>query len=318
MSLNIQKQDLTALHYRHLATSINRQLNDQKTIEAIALDRARGFTVSHLDPVTAGRHCSIGGNPSLEYLVTSTLASQAPAAVGRALAIPLSNYLMGKESKFAPNAVSLVSLGDGSINNAHFLSAFNLAKYSEHNKIKCPMVFVISDNKICISLRGSGYVDTFYNQLQGMHKVNADGQDFLDIYLKSREVIEYARKLKRPALLLISNLPRRFGHAATDRQFAYFTPEEIQAQIDQDPLSDTYSLLLKLGLYSEDEFKSLFSTYQQIIENSFNTADAEPKNLSRQVLIDSNSAPLITLPSETQGPQIRYFPSGKANVFDFF
>jgi 2-oxoisovalerate dehydrogenase E1 component len=299
VGLNFKNYDLAALHYRHLATSITRQLNDNKTIEAIALDRARGFTVSTLDPVTGGRHCSIGGNHSTEFLVTSTLASQAPPGLGRALAIPLSNYLLGSESKFSPNAISYVSLGDGSINNAHFLSALNLAKYSEHNKVKCPLVFGISDNKICISLKGTGYVDKFIEQMQGMFVRVADGRDFIDIFVKSQEVIEYSRKFKRPSIILFSNLPRRFGHAATDRQFAYYSADEIQNQINQDPLSDTVSLLVKLGIYSESELRETFQNYQAIIENAFNTADLEPKNKSRADLIATNSAPLCNVDSSS-------------------
>jgi 2-oxoisovalerate dehydrogenase E1 component len=313
VGLNLQKQDLTALHYRHLSTSLARQIKE-KTLENIALDRARGFTVSTLDPVTAGRHCSIGGNPNLEYLVSSTLASQAPAALGRALSIPLSNYLLGKESKFASNAVSYVSVGDGSVNNAHFLSALNLAKYSEHNKIKCPLVFAVSDNKICISLKGTGYIDKFVEQLQGIHTAQADGRDFLDIYMKSKSVIEYSRKLSRPSLLLISNLPRRFGHAATDRQFAYCTPEEIQGQIDRDPLSDAFSLCIRSGIYTEEEFQTYFDYQKDIVQKAFDIADQEPKNSSRDYLLQSTTAPLAesSVPLRSS-PGIKSFPANNKN-----
>jgi TPP-dependent pyruvate/acetoin dehydrogenase alpha subunit len=38
-------------------------------------------------------------------------------------------------------------------------------------------------------------------------------------------------------VLLFENLPRRFGHAATDRQAAYMTAEEITSSADNDPLS---------------------------------------------------------------------------------
>ncbi len=288
----MKENDLTALHYRHLANSVVKQLQQNKPVDAIALDRARGFTVSSLDPVTGGRHCSIGGDPQKEFLVTSTLASQAPAAVGRALAIPLSNRLLGKNAVFGSDAISYVSVGDGSINNAHFLSALNLARYSEHGRIKCPAVFVISDNRICISLKGNGYVDKFVNQLQGIHTQVADGQDFVDIFEKSKNVIDYSRSLGRPSLLLINNLPRRFGHAATDRQFAYFTPEEIQGQIDIDPLSDSFAIMTQLGIYSHSELESLFENYKLQIENAFNIASLEPKINSREILVNTNSQPL--------------------------
>ena len=311
----MKEQDLTALHYRHLSNSIVRQLQENKPVSAIALDRARGFTVSSLDPVTGGRHCSIGGDPNREFLVTSTLASQAPSAVGRALAIPLSNRLLGKNAKFASDAVSYVSLGDGSVNNAHFLAAVNLARYSEHGKIKCPTVFVVSDNQICISLKGNGYIDKFYSQLQGvMHTQNANGQDFLDIYQKSKLAIDYTRSMGRPSFLLVSNLPRRFGHAATDSQFAYYTQDEIQNQMDKDPLSDTFSLMLQLGIYTKPELEELFENLRGEVEQAFNIASLEPKIKSRESLVATNSQPMdnsgVTISSE---PIVRIPAKSKRN-----
>ena len=159
---HLRPTDSVALHYRHLATSITRQLIAGRTVPEIALARARGFTCSSLDPVTGGKHCALGGHKDYDFIVTSTLASQAPPAVGRALAIPLSNILLSGSSsheemksylKFPADAVSYVSVGDGSVNNAHFLSSINLAKYAQHRSIKCPIVFAISDNNKCISLQ---------------------------------------------------------------------------------------------------------------------------------------------------------------------
>ena len=76
--------DAVALHYRHVTTSIVRQMQEGKSLEEIILARARGYAVSVHDPVTGGRHCALGGSKN-DFLVTSTLASQAPPAVGRAL-----------------------------------------------------------------------------------------------------------------------------------------------------------------------------------------------------------------------------------------
>lgn len=117
-----------------------------KSISEVGLSRARGFVCSSLDPITGGKHCAIGGS-SYDYIVSSTLASQAPPAVGRALGIALSNKLLlpdsnlkGSDGKkrpaFPPDAISYVSFGDGSVNNAHFLTALNLAKYSQHRGVK--------------------------------------------------------------------------------------------------------------------------------------------------------------------------------------
>jgi hypothetical protein len=80
----LRPDDAIALHYRHLGTQIARQLKSGKPLDDILLDRARGHVVSKLDPVSGGRHCALGGG-DYDFFVTSTLASQAPPAVGRAL-----------------------------------------------------------------------------------------------------------------------------------------------------------------------------------------------------------------------------------------
>jgi TPP-dependent pyruvate/acetoin dehydrogenase alpha subunit len=139
IALNIKERDASALHYRHVSLSVLRQLKLGRRAAEVVLDRARGFTCSTLDPVTGGKHCAIGGTP-YDFLVTSTLASQACPAVGRALAIPLTQLLRQATEraggstaiplKFPKDSISVVSVGEGSTNNAHFLSALNLAEYS--------------------------------------------------------------------------------------------------------------------------------------------------------------------------------------------
>lgn len=75
-------QNSMALHYRHLGVNVAAQLLRGESMKQILLDRARGYTVSRFDPVTGGVHCAIGSSDRGDYVVTSTLASQCPAAVG--------------------------------------------------------------------------------------------------------------------------------------------------------------------------------------------------------------------------------------------
>ena len=74
--LLLRPDDSSALHYRHLAAQLARQLASGRPLEDVLLDRARGYTCSTLDPVSGGVHCAIGGTPR-DFYVTSTLASQA-------------------------------------------------------------------------------------------------------------------------------------------------------------------------------------------------------------------------------------------------
>jgi 2-oxoisovalerate dehydrogenase E1 component len=323
LSLNLQPHDLTALHYRHLATSITKQLlHTPRTIDEIILDRARGYTCSIHDPVTGGRHCSIGGTMETEFLVTSTLASQVPPAVGRALAIPLSHRLLTKnQCQFASNAISVTSIGDGSLNNAHTLSGLNLARYATHNQIKCPFVLIITDNNICISLKGTGYTAKFINHLSSTMKVEiVNGQDSLALYDTSQQLFDYTRMTQRPAVLYIHNLPRRFGHAATDRQFAYYTYQQIQEQLQQHPLADTISLFQQLGsniiYHSFDEIIDLFNDLTLKIERAFDQASLEPKISDRHSLEASSITwPSISTNSSNSQPLIVY-PFDKSQ-FDY-
>jgi 2-oxoisovalerate dehydrogenase E1 component len=299
VALSLRPNDASALHYRHVATSISRQLQSGRSVNEIVLDRARGFTCSTLDPVTGGKHCSIGGS-SHDFIVTSTLSSQAPPAVGRAIAIAISHNLV-KNSKgilkkdmlnFPSDAVSYVSVGDGSVNNGHFLSAINLAKYAQHRKIKCPVVFGISDNGTCISLPGYGWLDSFVAN-SGMKHFAADGNDVNDVHSKTQEAIKYSRSTSRPTMLVFKSLPRRFGHAATDRQFAYLTDSEINRVVEHDPLSGICSDAIADGVYTSEELLERFDSIQKSIENAFDIAVEEPKITSRDDLIATNSKPLV-------------------------
>ena len=96
--------NLYSIAQRHLSVSILRQLRLGRKLDDIILDRARGYVVSKLDPVTGGVHCAIGSareqstNDSVggggDYVVTSTLASQCPPAVGRALGLSMADTIL--------------------------------------------------------------------------------------------------------------------------------------------------------------------------------------------------------------------------------
>ena len=146
VGLALAPTDPAALHYRHLATQIARHSRthatespgfpDTAALEPLLLDRARGYVLSALDPVTGGAHCALGGGDH-DFLVTSTLASQASPAVGRALAPGIIGQLLDNNGakRREGGLVSYVSVGDGSVNNGHFLSAANIAAYAAHRGV---------------------------------------------------------------------------------------------------------------------------------------------------------------------------------------
>ena len=74
----------------------------------------------------------------------------------------------------------------------------------------------------------------------------ADALDIGDVALKTEAAFSYSRKFSRPSAVLYKNIRRRFGHAATDRQIAYLTQEEIDEVADYNNLNRKSSVLLVL------------------------------------------------------------------------
>jgi TPP-dependent pyruvate/acetoin dehydrogenase alpha subunit len=235
IGLSLNPTDPSALHYRHVGAAVLKQLRAGRSVADIVLDRARGYTVSSLDPVAGGRHCAIGGS-EYDFYVTSTLASQCCPAVGRAQGIALAQAIKAP-GPFPKDAVSFVSLGDGSANNGHFLSALNLAEYSAFNKIKvrtpsfacvetlrihltalrfvcvqCPVVFAISDNGVSISLKDKGWINELCSRV-GMKKFVADGANASDVHTQTKAAVAHARQSRRPTLLASPVCHRRIGFA---------------------------------------------------------------------------------------------------------
>lgn len=287
VGLALRTEDMTALHYRHLSTQLVRQIRNGDSMEQILLDRARAHTVSAQDPVTGGNHCSLGAGIQ-DFLVTSTLASQCPPAVGRALGLGLINHLdLGDHCPIPSDAISYVSLGDGSINNAHFLTAKNLAEYSDHRKFPCPVLFGITDNQKCISLPGHRYLESFQSSFSTpVHIV--DGTDLSDITETTRKVSEYVRSEQRPATIIYKGLSRRFGHAATDRQNAYMTGKQIQAEMEKNPIEYAVAQAVESGAVTYPELVDQFEHIRNEASKAFEIAAKEDKATSNAV-----SMPLV-------------------------
>ncbi len=249
--------------------------------------------------MTGGAHCAIGGSEN-DFLVTSTLASQAPPAVGRALGLGLAGYLGSK--RFDKGAVSVVSVGDGSVNNAHFMSAVNLAEYASFRNVKCPVLFVVTDNGLCISLKTGGWTSRYARQrLGGVERFGCDGRDLFSVRETARRALAYVRETSKPGLVLYERVPRRFGHAAPDfgRQFTYRSPAEIQASIEDDPVAYACWEAIAAGSATGPELADLFDDVGARTEAAFDRALTEPKleAVGRQGLVSRNSAPLWPVPA---------------------
>jgi TPP-dependent pyruvate/acetoin dehydrogenase alpha subunit len=124
-----------------------------------------------------------------------------------------------------------------------------------------------------------------------------DGSDVVDLFAQSREAIEYCRRYGRPAVMVVRGLVRRFGHAATDRQLAYLTAEQIARSANTNHLSDTVDLARAVGAFGGiarggEGVVDLFRELQAEVEKAFDLAVNEEKITSRAKLCEGNAPPL--------------------------
>lgn len=260
-------------------------------------------------------HCAIGSaiDPSIDdngggdYVVTSTLASQCPPAVGRALGFSVADTIFQRNNPPSKKQVSFVTVGDGSIHNAHFLSAFNLARHARYRRTKCPVVFGVSDNGLSISYSTDGYADFLFTKSQsnpqatkqrdGIPLFKANGSDMFDVYDKTMQATAYSRKNSAPALVLYQALIRRFGHAATDRQHAYLDASVVDRMAESDVVaSGIVQAVEQWSALTYSEALDRFHEIGQVVKRSFISAAEEPKITKRDDMIDRVSQLMMSVP----------------------
>ena len=118
------------------------------------------------------------------------------------------------------------------------------------------------------------------------------------------------RSRQRPAMLLVENVPRRFGHAATDRQIAYTEEEEILRHENANPLGVMCVQAVRAKYTTFEELTEMMEDLQARVEVAFDKAGAEPKLTDRQHLLDRVSAPLVPLPESAVVPPQRVSANG--------
>ena len=123
-----------------------------------------------------------------------------------------------------------------------------------------------------------------------------NGNDMADVYKATLDAATYARKRGAPATVVYKNITRRFGHAATDRQAAYLSSNEITNAYTLNPLSNICKQVIEANIIDLTTLSNRFNEFTDIVESSFQEASLEPKVNSRKDLVNRNSAILAKVP----------------------
>jgi len=246
--------DPAFLHYRSGAFYVQR--GRQVPGATPVMDVMLGLTASKDEPIAGGRH-KVFGSKLLEIPPqTSTIASHLPKAMGMAVSIDRRRRL-----GLAPaddDRIVLCTFGDASANHSTATGAINAAEWHAHQGVECPVLFVCEDNGIGISTpTPDGWIASTYGNRPNLAYVYGDGLDLPDAWDAAVAAVSWVRTWRRPAFLHLRTV-RLLGHAGSDVELTYRTPDEIAAQEARDPLLRTARLLAEGGWASGAELAEIY------------------------------------------------------------
>ncbi|MGH8413907.1 MAG: thiamine pyrophosphate-dependent enzyme [Gammaproteobacteria bacterium] len=301
--------DIAFLHYRSGAFMQERA---RKLGVDMVYDTALSHAASGEDPISGGRHKVWGSVPLWVLPQTSTIASHLPKAVGTAVAIAKAKRI-GVKLPIPEDSIVVCSFGDASANHSTALGAFNAAQWTAYQKLPCPILFVCEDNAIGISVKTpEGWVEANFRNRAGLHYLAADGLDLVDSYEKVLQAVEYCRRSRSPVFLHLK-LVRLLGHAGTDAETEYRTPQELEFIEARDPLLISAETALENGLLTSTELLRRYEAARKRVQDASKKAALRPKLTSAEQVM----APLAPYHPDKVNQEAARLPAEAARISAF-
>ncbi|AOW95037.1 MFS transporter [Rhodococcus sp. WMMA185] len=216
-----------------------------------------GVVAAAEEPMSGGRHKVFGRHDLNVIPQTSTIASHLPRAVGVAFSIGRAAKLH-VASPWPADAVAVCSFGDASANHSTAVGAINTAIAAAYQGLPLPLLFVCEDNGLGISTKTpAGWIASAFGASEGLEYFAADGSDLSAAFATASAAAQWVRTHRRPAFLHLHTV-RLMGHAGSDVESAYRSPDEITADFDRDPVLCTARLLLEGGHLTPTEVLDLY------------------------------------------------------------
>jgi 2-oxoisovalerate dehydrogenase E1 component len=282
VAAQLRVTDPAFLHYRSGAFFIERskQLPGTTPIYDLLLS----FTASSDDPISGGRHKVLGSLALAIPPQTSTIASHLPKAVGTAFAIDLAKRLQ-LHGQWPDDAIALCSFGDASANHSTAQGAINAASWADFQHLPVPVLFLCEDNGLGISTpTPCGWIQ--HSLSPHMQTFTADSRDLNQVKVAAKAAADYVRRQRKPALLHLKTF-RLFGHAGADAEVAYRRKQQIEGELEQDPLLYASSLLIARHIHTPESLALCAETLDQQIYRVAQAACSRPKLTSAAAVMHS-------------------------------
>ncbi|MDA0987054.1 MAG: thiamine pyrophosphate-dependent enzyme [Bacteroidetes bacterium] len=246
-------------YYRDLAFALQFGVTS-KEILMENMNRATG-------PSSKGRQMpSHYGNKNLRIVAQSSpTGTQYLQAVGTAMGI----------QKAKSNEVVYVSSGEGATSEGEFAEAVGWA-----SRAKFPVIFMVQNNKYAISVPlkdqvAGGSVSKLYSNFPNLKCIKYDGTDFNESYKISKEVVDYVRSGKGPALME-ADVVRLFPHSSSDDQKKYRAEAELTEEKKRDPIQLLKNYLIENKILNDAELDKIYSEIKSSVDNDADYAESKP------------------------------------------
>jgi 2-oxoisovalerate dehydrogenase E1 component len=220
------------------------------------------------DPASGGRQMPAHWSFRDLHVVTqsSPTGSQCIPAVGCAEA---GRYIVRRPELGLPaqgDELTYVSLGEGACSEGEFWESLNTA-CTEH----LPVLYVVADNGYAISVPASEQapapIDELVSGFPGLLLSSVDGTDYFAVREMATDLVAQVRAGVGPALLH-ARVTRPYSHSAADTQSKYRLPQEIESELEHDPIDGMERALVERGVITPDEAVAIRAEAHSIVADA--------------------------------------------------
>lgn len=227
------------------------------------------------DPASGGRQMPSHWGHTRWNIVSgsSPTGTQCLQAIGCAEATRLLTELPGLPDAMRPaaDAVTYVSVGDGTTSEGEFWESLNTASNAQ-----LPVVYLIEDNGYAISVpvevqTPGGDISRLVEGFPNLKVFRVDGTDLVASLETMEKAVAYARSGEGPAFVH-AKVTRPYSHSLSDDERLYKTADERAREAARDPLKRAAEFLVNEGLASRDDLDALHAEIDREVNEATDLA----------------------------------------------
>ena len=201
---------------------------------------------------------------------SSATGTQALHAVGAAEAGEIYRRVEAipdRESKFEPDEITYISLGDGATSEGEFWESLNTSCTE-----RLPILYLVEDNGYAISVpvevqTPGGDISRIVEHFPNLRVFRCDGTEYLASYRTMGDAVAHVRARKGPALVHATVI-RPYSHSLSDDEKLYKTPAEREAEARRDPLVRMRQFLLSEGLATDADLADILASVEREVNQA--------------------------------------------------